>query len=619
MGTGTVRLGVEVAVGVFVHLRTVGFGVHHRSLGILHYGLGIQSIGVSLVAAGTIHILFHSQTVTGSESNFLAGFNGSGSGRSTASQSAAGSGLEAAVVDGVGNVAGSSQFTCVSSSRRSHFAVGYRQRSGGYGSFQLIFSRTASAGDVGRIPSFVGQSGYGTGIAVNCHRITAGSGAYGDAVGQLEANLVVGYGGDDVAVTCVFNGLGQFNGVRRTVIGGNLEAVFFQVVQLAAVDGFFAACGNGAVCYVTQSNRAARSTAYQVHFVARCSSRIACSIGIGHRGIELHSGHTVGGADIRYSALAVGEVDGVAVGHEVFVGAVTLYGKACVQYVVNGRGVVAFVVGSQCGTIIVGRIGGGSSGISQVALHVGQCGRLGGIAGCILHAGNHIASSHLGTAAVRLGVEVAVGVFVHFVAVGIGVYHRGLGVLYDGLGIQCVSVGLVTVGSVHFLFHSQTVTCSKGYFLAWFNGSGGGSSTAGQSTTGSSLEAAVVDGIGNVARCGQFTCVSSSRRSHFAVVSYGQRSGGYGLRSNLTRHSFQLSNVYYISIFLTCSYPRNLTSNIICNIAYRYCCFSRSPSSIIFSCNCIQRISSFHTSSGRSNGLITHSNSTIYGCFGVRT
>ena len=112
--------------------------------------------------------------------------------------------------------------------------------------------------------------------------------------------------------------------------------------------------------------------------------------------------------------------------------------------------------------------------------------------------------------------------------------------------------------------------------------------------------------------------VSCGRRNYFAV-GYGQRSGSYSLRSNLTRYSFQLSNVYHISIFLTCSYPRNLASNIICNIAYRYCCFSRSPSSVIFSYNCIQRISSFHTSSGRSNGLITHSNSTIYGCFGVRT
>ena len=170
----------------------------------------------------------------------------------------------------------------------------------------------------------------------------------------------------------------------------------------------------------------------------------------------------------------------------------------------------------------------------------------------------------MGTAAVRLGVEVAVGVFVHFVAVGIGVYHRGLGVLYDGLGIQCVGVGLVTVGSVHFLFHSQTVTCSKGYFLAWFNGSGSGRSATSQSAAGCGLEAAVVDGIGNVTRCGQFTCVSSSWRSYFAVVGYCQRSGGYGLSSNLISHGFQLSNVYCVRICRTSSHINDLTSSILC-------------------------------------------------------
>ena len=600
-----------------------------------------------------IQLLFHSQTVTGFQRQGAAGFGSSGS-RSTYYVTA-GIDIEATVVDSIGNITCSSQFIGISTGRSNHLASGiaastiaYIQCSGiccyrvsraagscihvrgnlntvarsylaGSGSlrcFQLVLSCTASAGDVVRIPSFVGQSGYGTGIAVDLNRVATGGWAYGDAVSQFEAHLVVGYSGDDVAVAFVGNGLSQLDSIGSRAVT-DLEAVFFQVVQLAAVDGFFAACSNVAVCHVTQSHRAACSTAYQVHFVARCSSRIACCIGIGHRGIELHSGHTVGGADVRYSTLAVGEVDGVAVGHEVFVGAVTLYGKACVQYVVNGRSVVAFVVGSQCGTIVVGRIGGGCSSISQVALHVGQCGRRSSAAGRILHAGNHVAGGYF-VATCRCIIEFAVGAFVYFRTISFGVYHRGLGVLHYGLGIQSVGVGLVTVVSVHFLFHSQTVTCSKGYFLAWFNGSGGGSSTTGQSTTGSGLEAAVVDGVGNVARCGQFACISSSRRSYFAV-GYRQRSGGYGLRSNLTRHSFQLSNVYYISIFLTCSYPRNLTSNIICNIAYRYCCFSRSPSSIIFSCNCIQRISSFHTCSGRSNRLITHSNSTIYGCFGVRT
>ena len=202
--------------------------------------------------------------------------------------------------------------------------------------------------------------------------------------------------------------------------------------------------------------------------------------------------------------------------------------------------------------------------------------------------------------------------FIHFAAIGFGVHHWGLRVLGNLLCIQSVSKRAAA------LFYSQTIACFQGQGVACFNQLFCWCCACGV-TTRSSFKAAVVDGIGNVARCGQFACVGCGRRSNFAIVGYGQWSSGYGLRSNLTRHSFQLSNVYYISIFLTCSYPRNLTSNIICNIAYRYCCFSRSPSSIIFSCNCIQRISSFHTCSGRSNRLITHSNSTIYGCFGVRT
>ena len=153
--------------------------------------------------------------------------------------------------------------------------------------------------------------------------------------------------------------------------------------------------------------------------------------------------------------------------------------------------------------------------------------------------------------------------FVHFVAVGIGVYHWSLGILHYGLGIQGVGVGLVTAGAVHILFHGQTVTGSKGNFLAGFNGSGGGRSTASQSAAGSGLETAIVDSVGNIARCGQFSLVSCSWRSYFAI-GHSQRSGGYGLSSNLIRYSFQLSNVHRIRICCTSSHINNLTSTILC-------------------------------------------------------
>ena len=277
--------------------------------------------------------------------------------------------------------------------------------------------------------------------------------------------------------------------------------------------------------------------------------------------------------------MAVGEVDGVAVGHEVFVGAVTLYGKACVQYVVNGRSVVAFVVGSQCGTIVVGRIGGGCSSISQVALHVGQCGRCSGAASRILHAGNHVTGIYLGTCTVRLGVEVAVGVFVHLRTVGFGVHHRGLGILHYGLGIQSVGVALVTL-AVQILFHSQSVTGFQRQGAARFGNSGSRSTY--YVAAGINVEAAVVDGVGNVAGSGQFTCISSSRRSHFAV-GYRQRSGGYGLSSKIC-HSFQLRNVYRISIFRTGSHINDLAGITLRTNRYRTrCAFYRRPNVTLIS------------------------------------
>ena len=141
----------------------------------------------------TIQFLFHGQTVTSFQGQGAAGF-GSSSGRSTY-YVATGVDIEAAVVDGIGNVTRCGQFIGISTGWRNYLASGiatstiaYVQRSGiscyrvsraagscihvrgnantvaggylaGSGSlrcFQLVLSRTASAGNVVRIPSFVG-------------------------------------------------------------------------------------------------------------------------------------------------------------------------------------------------------------------------------------------------------------------------------------------------------------------------------------------------------------------------------------------------------------------------------------------------------------------------------
>ena len=219
--------------------------------------------------------------------------------------------------------------------------------------------------------------------------------------------------------------------------------------------------------------------------------------------------------------MAVGKVNGVTVGNEVFVLTVTLYGKAGIQYVINGSGIVALAC--QVSAAVTGRVGYGIACISQVALHIGQCSRLGGVAGRILHAGNYITGRHFVTAC-RCIIEFAVGSFVHLRAVGFGVYNRKLGILYHRLGIQCIGVRLVTVVFVYLLFYSQSVTGFKGYFLTRLNGGRCSVATAGQITARCSLETAVVDCFGNIARCNQFACIILCRRSHFSV-GYSQRSG----------------------------------------------------------------------------------------------
>ena len=83
-----------------------------------------------MVAAGIVYILFYSQSVTGCKGYFLTRFNGSRCSVAAAGQITARCGLETAVVDCFGNISGRNQFACVILCRRSHFTVGYSQRSG---------------------------------------------------------------------------------------------------------------------------------------------------------------------------------------------------------------------------------------------------------------------------------------------------------------------------------------------------------------------------------------------------------------------------------------------------------------------------------------------------------
>ena len=212
---------------------------------------------------------------------------------------------------------------------------------------------------------------------------------------------------------------------------------------------------------------------------------------------------------------------------EIFVLTVTLYGKARIQYVINGSGIVAFAC--QVSAAVTGRVGYGIACISQIALHVSQSGQRSSGTCRILHAGNYVAGRHFVTAC-RCVIEFAVGSFVHLRAVCFGIYNRKLGILHHGLGVDGVGVALVAVG-VHILFYSQSVTGCKGYFLTRFNSSRCSVGAASQITARCGLEAAFVDGIGNVAGSGQFIDICTSRSNYFAsgiaagTITYVQRSG----------------------------------------------------------------------------------------------
>ena len=117
--------------------------------------------------------------------------------------------------------------------------------------------------------------------------------------------------------------------------------------------------------------------------------------------------------------------------------------------------------------------------------------------------------------------------------------------------------------TVQILFYGQTITGFQRQGAAGFGNSGSRSTL--YIAAGINFEAAVVDGVGNITRCRQF--VGISRWVYFAV-GYSQRSSGYGLSSKIC-HSFQLRNVYRISILRTGSHINDLAGLILRTNRYR--------------------------------------------------
>ena len=143
--------------------------------------------------------------------------------------------------------------------------------------------------------------------------------------------------------------------------------------------------------------------------------------------------------------MAVGEVDGVAVGYEVFRYAVALDGEACVEYVVDGRRIAAAFAFGQVGTAAACRCADrfAVGCVFEVVFDVGEGHRGGGAAGGVVHGGDDVGG--LDFVAAGLRVVEFVAAFVGFAAVGFGV-DDGLGnavgnagaVYADGYGVFAV-------------------------------------------------------------------------------------------------------------------------------------------------------------------------------------
>ena len=136
----------------------------------------------------------------------------------------------------------------------------------------------------------------------------------------------------------------------RAAVACEGQRVVGHGVQLAAVYGIGAGVAQCAGCDVFNLYGFAAVFADEADGVGRIGAGSAGVVNVLHRGVEADFGYAVFAFDFGDCALAVGEVDGVAVGYEVFRYAVALDGEACVEYVVDGRRIAAAFAFGQVGT-----------------------------------------------------------------------------------------------------------------------------------------------------------------------------------------------------------------------------------------------------------------------------
>ena len=512
IGDGFVACGVGGGGAARIRYSLVARRIFNRDLAELDLVFG--SHGDFVVGLGNADVF------TGIHGNGFTGVNQLGSG---AAHAAAGGGTggegETGAVNGVGDVAGGKQFAGIGGRRRGDAAVGgggkrsgvgFQAAVGGFGDggavgfdCQVIhgcardvgarsYAHAAVAGfdfgfgggdvvvDIAQrgvqlsavdgvfavcgdgAVRYVGDfliacinTGFGyAGPAVDGQAvivdfaIAGGYAVYVQVFFQTDGNrAVAAHLGLDVATVVIAKRTGAralngqcFIGLNGFVVGGNAGSVAvggdfetsvgcrIDLVQLRDVHriGVFCTCSD-----ILQGNWLTGIAADQFDGVGgRCGS-IAARIGVFQRGIEFHCSRAVAAADIGGRAASVGEVDGIAVGNEIFCRAVALYVEAGIEHIFDGRGIVAFI--REITARIVCRIACYATGISQVTGNVGKHGRRGGRTCGVLHRGNHIRCGNLIAADGRVIEFVAA--LVNLAAIRLGINHRQLRIVGNRLCI----------------------------------------------------------------------------------------------------------------------------------------------------------------------------------------
>ena len=198
-------------------------------------------------------------------------------------------------------------------------------------------------------------------------------------------NFLAGMGNGNVRAVFEIHGIARRDIGRAAAIGLHIPAFVgsrFYLIELRYVYriGVVCTCGN-----ILQGNGLVGISADQFDGVGRRCGSIATCVLIFQRRIEFHRGCACGlvSGNIGNRAAPVGEIDGVAVGNEVFCHTIALHIEPGIEHIIDGRSVIAFI--GEIRARIVCRIACYIGRIGKVTGDVGKRGRLAGRTCGILH------------------------------------------------------------------------------------------------------------------------------------------------------------------------------------------------------------------------------------------